>query len=228
MASVTKSTTITEYASFVSSIYSIANDRYYTLWDMLSNIQRFAMRSVKGVRKHNTEKTKFNTTIALSWFTSLMNQLHIDMGEIIWKRFPYMCSYCGEAPCRCKEEKVKTRRKISGDESKRPRTLEEFQVMFGRIYPKEGRTTQDAAIHFAEETGELSEAFHAYMGDRSTVHLERVYAESADFFSCAMGLLNSVGADWLGEVSTVFAYGCHVCHKIPCVCTFDSVVKFRS
>lgn len=228
MASITKDTTISEYAAFVSSIYSVVNDRYYTLWDMLTNIERFAMRAIKGVRKRNAEKTKFNTVVALSWFTSLMNQLHIDMGGIIWERFPYMCPYCGELPCRCKEEKVKKRKKTARKEDMMPKTLEQYQTMFARIYPAENRTLEHAAIHFAEETGELSEAFHAYMGDRSPAHLEQVYFESADFFSCGMGLLNSLGASWFKEVSKIFPDGCHVCHNTPCTCTFESVIRFKS
>ena len=226
--SITKAMTISEYAAFVSSVYSVANDRYYTLWDMLTNIQRFTMRAIKGVRKRNAEKAELNTVLALSWFTSLMNQLHIDMGGIIWNRFPYVCSYCGGAPCRCKEEKVKKRKKIVGKESMRPKTLEQYQIMFARIYPPGSRTLEHAAIHFAEETGELSEAFHAYMGDRSPAHLEQVYLESADFFSCGMGLLDSLGANWVEEVSKVFPYGCHACRSIPCRCTFESVVRFKS
>jgi hypothetical protein len=30
-----------------------------------------------------------------------------------------------------------------------------LQEMFGAIYPPEGRTTEQAAIHFAEEVGEM-------------------------------------------------------------------------
>jgi NTP pyrophosphatase (non-canonical NTP hydrolase) len=228
MVSLSKNVALSGYSAFVNAVYGVPNDRHYTYWDMLTNIQRFSMRCIKGVRKNNREKTKLNMLIAFSWFTSLMNRLHIDVSEVVWVRFPYLCSYCGKQPCVCKEEKIKTRRRVVGNDSIRPSTIEEFQTMFSRIYPSENRTRQDAAIHLAEETGELSEAFHLYMSDRSDLHFKKVCMEAADFFSCTMGVLNSLDISCADELSKLFANNCHICHNIPCTCTFKSVSEFKS
>ena len=166
--------------------------------------------------------------IALSWYTSLMNRLRIDVGDIVWNRFPYLCSYCGERPCACKAEKVETRRNIVANGSMKPRTIDDYQKMFGAVYPPGSRTRQDAAIHLAEEVGELSEAFHIYMGDRSADHFRDVCLESADYFSCIMGLLNSLGVSCADELARLFTNNCHVCHNAPCTCTFQSTNEFRS
>ena len=56
---------------------------------MLTQIQRFAMKALKGIRKNDREKIKFNLIISFSWYASLMNQFHIKVEEEIWKRFPY-------------------------------------------------------------------------------------------------------------------------------------------
>src|SRR5438309_1297533 len=140
MASLSKEATLSEFADFVNFVYGVPNDRYYTVWDMLTNVQRFSMRGIKGVRKNDREKVKTNLVIATSWYTSLLNRLHINIEEIVWDRFPYVCSYCGKQPCVCKTQKVKIRKKVTGDESQRPRTIKEFQMMFDKIYPSKERS----------------------------------------------------------------------------------------
>ena len=83
MASVKRDTTIKEYQDFVNDVYGLNNLRNYTALDMLTNIERFAMRALKGIRKKDQEKIKTNLLIALSWFMSLTNQLRIDLeGEV--------------------------------------------------------------------------------------------------------------------------------------------------
>ena len=89
MASVKENTTIKEYQNFVEEVYRLPNDRDFSLWDMISNVERFMMRGLKGIRKGDREKTKTNLLIAFSWFMSIMNQLHIDIEERVWRRFPY-------------------------------------------------------------------------------------------------------------------------------------------
>src|SRR3989338_8601085 len=75
MAQVTPNTTIQEYQDFVREVYSVPNDRYYDTSNMLTNIQRFVMRWIKGIRKNDNNKITHNLLIAQSWFMSLMNQL---------------------------------------------------------------------------------------------------------------------------------------------------------
>src|SRR3989304_4012891 len=106
MVSVSQNTTLTQYQNFVREVYSIPNDRNYTLSDMLDNVERFTMRALKGIRKNDYDKTKLNLIIALSWFMSLNNQLHINIENEVWKRFPNKCSYCGSSPCTCKQNKI--------------------------------------------------------------------------------------------------------------------------
>ena len=99
MASVKQYTTIREYQNFVKEVYGLPNDRYFGVWDMISNVERFTMRGLKGIRKRNKEKTKINLLIAFSWFMSTMNRLHVDIENQVWERFPYLCSYCSSCPC---------------------------------------------------------------------------------------------------------------------------------
>ena len=75
MASIKRDTTITECQNFAREVYGLNNDRYFNIEDMLTQIQRFAMRGLKGIRKNSQEKIKTNLLVSFSWFMSLMNQL---------------------------------------------------------------------------------------------------------------------------------------------------------
>ena len=89
MASVKPNISIANYQKFVREVYGLPNDRNFSSADMLANMERFLMRGLKGIRKGNPDKTTVNLLIAQSWFMSLMNQLHLDMEDHIWRRFPY-------------------------------------------------------------------------------------------------------------------------------------------
>ncbi|XOB42136.1 MAG: MazG-like family protein [Candidatus Nealsonbacteria bacterium] len=227
MASVKQNTTIKEYQSFVKEVYGLSNDRYFSLWNMVSNVERFMMRGLKGIRKNDKEKTKINLLIAFSWFMSTMNQLHIDIENQTWKRFPYLCSYCGSCPCSCKEKNIKKRKSISIDESKKPKTLEEFQNMFNKIYPADKRIIERAGIHLAEEAGEFSEALLTYRGGHKDEDFKNLELEAADFFSCALSVFNSLRISVAKELSIMFSNNCHVCKNAPCTCSFKDITDFN-
>src|SRR3989344_9432762 len=134
MAQVTPNTTIQEYQDFVREVYSVPNDRYYDTSNMLTNIQRFVMRGIKGIRKNDNGKITLNLLIAQSWFMSLMNRFHIPLEKTVWNRFPCMCSYCAQCPCVCKAQKIKARIHGALDAKNMPGTYEGFQAMFMKIY----------------------------------------------------------------------------------------------
>jgi len=228
MASVKANTTIQEYQNFVQEVYGLPNDRHFSTDDMLTNIERFVMRAIKGIRKKDPEKTKINLLVAESWFTSLMNQFHINIEDVVWNRFPYVCSYCAACPCQCKEKKVQIRHKVTPDEEKRPKTLAEFQEMFQSIYPSSKRTIEDAGIHLAEEMGELSEAILRYKGLRQDKDFHTITQEAGDFFSCVIGVCNSWDIQIAQELSNIFSHNCHACKKAPCECSFSYIVNFKS
>lgn len=223
-----KNFTIWDFQEYVRQVYGLNNDRHFSAWDMLINIERFVMRSLKGIRKGNEKKTRDNLLIAFSWFISLLNQLHIDIEKETWQRFPAQCSYCVSAPCRCKKIKIQKRQKPKVDLKKYPKSLAGFQAMFESIYPAGERNLEHAGVHLAEETGELAEALATYRGTHLDVDFSQVRLEAADFLSCIFGVFNSLGTDVAEELLKMFSRGCHVCHNIPCECEFDFVMKYKS
>lgn len=226
--SVKMDTTILEYQDFVKEVYGMPNERHFSMEEMLSNIQRFAMRALKGIRKGDVDKTKLNLMISLSWFTSTLNRLQINLEDAIWKRFPYVCSYCGNLPCVCGKEKIENRKNIISDETKKPETLADFQLMFSEIYQPNQRSLEHAGVHLAEELGEFSEAILSYRGSHREEIFNDITEEAADLFSTMMGVFNSLDINVAEELSKTFTSGCHVCKSAPCKCDFEFVMNFRS
>lgn len=228
MASINSNTTIKKYQEFVNEVYGLPNNRYFSNEDMLTNIERFGMRALKGVRKKDKEKTKINLLIAQSWFMSFLNQLHINLEDEVWKKFPYLCTYCNSCPCTCKNIKNLVRQNVEVDNSKKPKNLKQYQEMFNKIYPVSKRTLEHASVHLAEEIGELAEAFLLYRGEHKDKDFEKIATESADLFSCIMGVFNSLEINVADELSKIFHENCHVCKKAPCECNFIDITNFKS
>lgn len=208
-------------------IYGLVDDRFYDVWGLLSNQERFMMRAIKGIRKGDKEKLRVNLNLATSWFLAVMNRLHIDLDDAVWNRFPYLCSYCGENTCQCKKIKPTKRAELTIDTSKHPKTLSEYQEMFEKIYPHSGRNLEHAGIHLAEEQGEVSEAFQVYIGQHNEEGFKEIIEESADYFSCVIGIYNSAEIDFEKEMLELYSNNCHVCHNVPCTCDFVTVAKFK-
>jgi NTP pyrophosphatase (non-canonical NTP hydrolase) len=219
--------TMLEFQKTVQRIYGVPNDRQYSIWDLASNCERFAMRALKGIRKKDREKLRKNLLISMSWFVSIMNRMHIDLEDAVWRRFPHACSYCGKKPCACNETKPEKRMHIEPLGNK-PISIGDIQNMFREIYPPSTRTLEHAGIHMAEEMGEFSEAMHKFFGEHKEEHFKELASEAADFISCIMSVANSADIDVNSGLEEMFSNNCHICHNAPCICNFSFVSGFRS
>lgn len=228
MVKILSSASLKEAQEAIQEIYALPDDRLYSAWDLLSHQQRFAMRALKGIRKGNQQKLKLNLIISFCWLLAIMNRLHIDLEQAVWRRFHYRCSYCGECPCVCKKNKIRKRLKLLAEGSKKPTSLGGLQEMFREIYPSSQRSLEHAGIHLAEELGELSESIHMFFGDHKEIYFQKITVEAADFFSCVVGIANSANFNIAKELAYLFRNNCHVCHEAPCVCNFSFVAKFKS
>lgn len=228
MPSVTKDFSLSDFQHFVKEVYGQSNDRYFNWDDVAFNVERFIMRALKGIRKGDQDKTAINLLVAQAWFMSLLNQLHIDLETEVWQRFSGVCSYCGGCPCNCQTNKAESRLVIKADETKRPKTIKDFQAMFQAIYPSSNRRLEDAGIHLAEEVGELNEALMAYRGSHDDSSFMAVSLEAADLFSCLVGTFNSLNVDMADKLAKLFSDNCHICHQAPCVCNFNDIISFKS
>ena len=212
----------------VGNVYSIPDDRLYSIWDLLTQQQRFTMRTLKGIRKGDMEKVKYNLLISLSWLSAIANRLHVQLEEDVWKRFPGACSYCGATPCSCKNARALKRKKINPDNSLRPNGLQSLQTMFAGIYPTNNRTLAEAGVHLAEEMGEVSEAIHNFLGQHRQKQFDEIELEMSDYLSCIFGVANSADIDVAEGLEKLFHNNCHICHEQPCACSFTSVADLKT
>lgn len=220
--------TLGQFQQCVRDIYGLPDDRQYSLADLLVNQERFAMRALKGIRKGDVKKVTQNLLIAFSWTLGVCNRLHSDAEEIVWRRFPMLCSYCGQKPCVCKAQKPTSRAQVVRHAARRPGRLVDFQDMFRQIYPSARRSLADAGVHLAEETGEVGEAAHWFLGEHKQVQFEQLEMELADWISCMFGVANSAGINVAAALAGMYTKNCHVCHAAPCLCSFSTVGRFRS
>lgn len=228
MYSFPKNGSIRKFQQFIQDVYSIPDDRLYSIWDLLVQQQRFTMRALKGIRKGNIEKATYNILVSFSWLMAITNRLHIDMENEVWARFPMLCSYCGHKPCVCKIIHPVSRARIKAGNGKRPDTLAKYQKMFDEIYPAPARTLDAAGVHLAEEMGEVSEVVHNYLGQHLEKQFNGIKLEAADYISCIFGVANSAGFDVSQELAKIFKKNCHICHKAPCICSFSEVVHIKT
>jgi len=223
-----KNHSIPQFQNLIYELYASPDDRLFSIHDMVSNQIRFTMRAIKGIRKSDKVKLRKNLLIAFSWLAAIANRLHIDLDKVIWHRFPYLCSYCGQKPCVCKKNKIKERVKIIGRNAIKPGTMTGFQKMFTQIYPPASRTLTDAGVHLAEETGEVDETIHIYLGEHQNNQFLKIENEIADWISCMFGAANSAGINIGNELEKHYSNNCHACHNVPCTCNFSFVAKYKS
>lgn len=219
---------LSDFQHLVDLLYSLPDDRQYSLSDLLVQQQRFTMRALKGVRQADKSKITLNLLIASSWLASIANRLHIDLDIEVWQRFPGVCSYCSSQPCACNKAKPQRRQKNPHPKGQRPKSLADMQQMFTKIYPPQKRTVADAGVHLAEEMGEVSEAVHNYLGQHRADMFDEIKFEMADYVSCLLGLASSADIDVAKELAEMYYNNCHVCHKQPCVCSFSAVAKLKT
>lgn len=228
MLHLTIKSSIADFQRVSLQIYGLPDDRFFSISDLVSNMERFTMRAIKGVRMGNVRKLKKNSIIAFSWVFAISNRLHIEVEDVVIRRFPYVCSYCGSCPCRCKKNKTTKRANLEVKNSLKPRNISQFQKMFSEIYPSESRTIEHSAIHLAEELGELSEAIQIYFAEHKNSQFARIEEEIADYISCFFGVANSTKLNVAEEVVKNYSNNCHACHRAPCQCSFSFMAKYKS
>jgi len=234
-----------KFQKMVWDIYGVADDRLYSNWDLISNMERFTMWGLKGIRKgkigdiniqaknkagsdnpaesfsqtFSTAGLKFNLLVAAAWLFALCSRLHIDLEKQVWQRYPGCCPYCGLAPCQCAKWKNPKIKKNKSNKSK-PSTLAGLQKRMDEIYPNQNRSLEHAGVHWAEELGELSEAWHLFQGTHKKKHFIQLEKEAADYFSHFLTVANSAGFDFAQEFYKLIPGKCHVCNKKQCICNY--------
>lgn len=135
---------------------------------------------------------------AIAWWFALCGKVGVkNVADLLWGKFPAVCPYCQQsphAPDECAERKAASKGPVWSQlegltrdhADRRPRTLAEWQRMFGAIYP--ASSTDDVSKTFAklmEEMGELAEAVRVFPAAPGYF-----LSEAADVFAWLMKISN--------------------------------------
>jgi NTP pyrophosphatase (non-canonical NTP hydrolase) len=207
---------LTDFQALNQGIYGVQNDRNFEAADMASRIHSYITRVLKAVRKNNTEHACYHLAMGFSWSLALANRLHINLDDQMWERFPGYCPYCLKTPCSCKERaEERGQRQPIGE---RPTTLRQFQNMLRGIYPN--NTLKDAAMHLAEESGELGENVEFFRGTHDPEHFNEIVIELVDVVTNICAVASCLGVDLAVEMEHNMGDGCPKCHESPCGCGY--------
>ena len=171
----------------------------------------------------------------LAWWMALCGNVGIkSVSEMIWIKFPTVCSYCFEKPhnhTKCKKNKKRSSSpdwdelKKLGDKnrSEMPITLDEWQSMFTNIYPVGNDTYQLTFSRITEELGELAESIRVF-----PLQPSYFLSEASDVFAWLMHLQNLIMEKSEDQhekavpLSVQFAESypdtCYTCKKQVCSC----------
>ncbi len=170
---------------------------------------------------------------ALGWYFPLMAKMGVkSVEELIYRKYPYACPYCGFAPHRdsvCKQvqgdktlDHDRLRRQYVENRARRPKSLDSWQQMFQDIYPRQIGDYARSIIGLFEEVGEFAEAIR--VADKHPMYF---LGEAADIFSYVMGIANEHllrllqdGEEFSFEVEFLKRYPglCTQCGSRICVC----------
>lgn len=210
-----------EFQDFNKKLYEIVDDRNYDITDLHSYLLRHVTHILKAVRKGRHENTKYHLCMALSWALAIANRFHIDVSHEMWNRFPGVCPYCTFAPCSCKHRAHERKLSAASAQTEAPASLSDYQRMFSTIYPN--NSTQDSAMHLAEEVGELSEAIRIYLATHSEDWFNKSVEELVDVIANLFGIATCLGYDLGIESALYFKSGCPKCTQVPCGCGYVSM-----
>jgi NTP pyrophosphatase (non-canonical NTP hydrolase) len=162
---------------------------------------------------------------ALGWYFPLLAKLRIDSIErLVFRKFPGVCPYCRETPhneAKCKLVKgthstvnhAEVNSMFAQNWESRPSGLNEWQEMFGKIYPRNLNEVGRSTIGLMEELGELAEAIRVF-----DAHPHYFLGEAADIFSYIMGIANEHQMREAQE-DRVFSFETEFLFRYPGLCT---------
>lgn len=199
-----------------NNIYQIADDRLYSIEDLLYYNRKFIGRYLNS---KNSTNNVIELLIGLEWFLSIINRYHIDLEQQLWQHFPFKCPYCLDIPCTCTNHKVKPA-KTGRPPSGKPKTFADWQDLFKKIYPN--KNLENINSKLLKQLEKFSDAIRLFMKEKRKKYFYEAELESANYFSLFLQTANTLNIELDHELNLLLKNGCYVCRKTPCECNFFS------
>lgn len=215
----------------LDSIYGQSQNYSKTRYEIHAHLTEVCGVFAKHCFKRNDEASAREFLPKMfAWAVALLKNVRpdkTDLEDVILRKFPTACPYCGGRPCKCWLKEKPTlndeavRRLFFQNATSARRSLNDFQAMFRSIYESSGKNNSEHIfIRMMEELAELAEAMRFHH-----LYPENFENELADYFAWWFALVSTVRA---GNSETVLlaedclweAYPglCPACQMIPCYC----------
>jgi len=213
-----KNITIPELQRTLLDIYDVPDDQLYTIEDILYYNQKYILNFLHDLSADNIKEAKSDLTVSLAWFVALVSRYHLDLPEIIWKRYAYKCPFCLEIPCFCKDFESRKAKKTGRPSSRKPQKIIEWQKMVEKIYPKSNIETLKYLLpHVLDE---LNHSVRVFLRKREKKSFKDIEINTADYFIILLRIYNYFNVDIAKYFWQMFGRGCYVCHRTPCICNY--------
>lgn len=217
----------------LDDLYRMVANIYYEQNSLRSTASTYAhFVEVCGMLTiHDRKKKRDGLTVeaalckALGWYFPLLAKLRVrSVEELIFRKYPWVCPYCRQAPHDDKKCKIvrgtektvdhgQVRSYYEANNNRRPVSLNDWQHMFQIIYPRDTDDRGRSTIGLFEEIGELGEAVRVF--DR---HPKYFAGEAADVFSYLMGIANEHSIRIEQDDDRVFSFEDEFLQLYPGLC----------
>ena len=209
---------IKEFFDENRQIYGIPNDRLCSNEDLLHYQQKFLLYYLQKQSQGENDQAIKDLIISICWFGAIINRFHLDLGQIMAKRYSCKCPFCLSIPCVCENPKNKLAKKTDRPASRVPKKIPDWQKLAKRIYPDQDLVKMNSLLLYQHDN--LNQAFRRYIKEKGKIHLKELEIASADYFVLLLRTFNVLEKDLNQIYSEMFARGCYVCHKTPCECNY--------
>jgi NTP pyrophosphatase (non-canonical NTP hydrolase) len=211
-----------EFQMMNDHIYGDRNRALYSDSDLVRRLLEQSQLLAKVARKDYRHLFGLYLADTFSWYNALANRLGLDTQEIMWQRFPGVCSYCLESSnCLCgidhpqePNNKAMRLRALRLDrDGREPHTLTEHQEFHAHLYSWQHKLQLPlaAATHIGEEAAEVSEALRHNA-------MDKVAEEMADALSWTFAFATRVDLILADVMWEFYPYACRKCKEEHCTC----------
>lgn len=214
--------TLNEFQAMNEHIYGLKNKELYSDEALVRRLLEETARLLEVARKDYRDLFPLYLADIFSWYNAVANRLNLDVQEVMWQKYPGICSYCLRSrDCVCgiehpPEPSAKTKRLHSlrlDRETREPQTLKDHQLLHASLYSWQHKRELPILIasHIVEEAGELSESLrHADMNSAAE--------EMADVLSWIFALATRLDLNLSEIMWEIYPYICRKCEQKRCAC----------
>jgi NTP pyrophosphatase (non-canonical NTP hydrolase) len=225
-------TSLNQWQNYFESIYEERNRKIKNVEVIWFRVLENASKVAEDLRRYKYGNAMENLSHMFCWLCGFCSRTKRNLGETVWKKYPYVCPYCREdrdkvvKSCNCPGHRMETeetpthrKEKMINEEildyfrktfkKKKPRSLDGWVSMFDKLYKNSNYSAsiEHIGFHLMEEIGEVSRAW------RRKQEFEKRKEKNSDIKKARAQL--ELDLDY--EIADVFSWMCALINKISSI-----------